>query len=78
MGMLLPLVCAPSVDSRIRSQTPNFYAGMMHESGTGGAPKYGIIPQMPLTDVAPPVNILDNLTYSQPRVRLCSTHINNS
>ncbi|BAE56240.1 unnamed protein product [Aspergillus oryzae RIB40] len=41
---------------------------MMHESGTGGAPKYGIIPQMPLTDVAPPVNILDNLTYSQPRV----------
>ncbi|KAL5359780.1 glycosyl hydrolase family 92-domain-containing protein [Aspergillus floccosus] len=41
---------------------------MMHESGTGGAPKYGIIPQMPLTSVAPPVNILDNLTYSQPRV----------
>jgi len=42
---------------------------MMHESGTGGAPKYGIIPQMPLTSVDPPVNILDNLTYSQPRVR---------
>ncbi|GES57475.1 glycosyl hydrolase [Aspergillus terreus] len=41
---------------------------MMHESGTGGAPKYGIIPQMPLTSVAPPVNILDNLTYSQPRI----------
>ncbi|KAL2003273.1 hypothetical protein VTN02DRAFT_4483 [Thermoascus thermophilus] len=41
---------------------------MMHESGTGGAPKYGIIPQMPLTSVDPPVNILDNLTYSQPRV----------
>ncbi|KAL4765477.1 uncharacterized protein BDW70DRAFT_155962 [Aspergillus foveolatus] len=41
---------------------------MMHESGTGGAPKYGIIPQMPLTHIDPPVNILDNLTYSQPRV----------
>ncbi|RAL10842.1 uncharacterized protein BO97DRAFT_444331 [Aspergillus homomorphus CBS 101889] len=41
---------------------------MMHESGTGGAPKYGIIPQMPLTSIAPPVNLLDNLTYSQPRV----------
>ncbi|KAL2835019.1 glycosyl hydrolase family 92-domain-containing protein [Aspergillus cavernicola] len=41
---------------------------MMHESGTGGAPKYGIVPQMPLTSIAPPVNILDNLTYSQPRV----------
>ncbi|KAF5858423.1 hypothetical protein ETB97_004418 [Aspergillus alliaceus] len=41
---------------------------MMHESGTGGAPKYGIIPQMPLTNVAFPVNVLDNLTYSQPRI----------
>ncbi|KAL1872506.1 hypothetical protein Plec18167_006624 [Paecilomyces lecythidis] len=41
---------------------------MMHESGTGGAPKYGLISQMPLTSVAPPVNLLDNLTYSQPRV----------
>ncbi|KAJ9396215.1 CAZyme family GH92 [Paecilomyces variotii] len=41
---------------------------MMHESGTGGAPKYGLISQMPLTSIAPPVNILDNLTYSQPRV----------
>ncbi|GFF50725.1 uncharacterized glycosidase Rv0584 [Aspergillus udagawae] len=41
---------------------------MMHESGTGGSPKYGLIAQMPLTSVSPPVNILDNLTYSQPRV----------
>ncbi|KAL4810093.1 glycosyl hydrolase family 92-domain-containing protein [Aspergillus unguis] len=41
---------------------------MMHESGTGGAPKYGVIPQMPLTSIDPPVNILDNLTYNQPRV----------
>lgn len=23
----------------------------MHESGTGGAPKYGVIPQMPLTSI---------------------------
>lgn len=43
---------------------------MMHESGTGGAPKYGVIPQMPLTSVAEPVNVLDNLTYYQPRVSL--------
>ncbi|KAE8447054.1 hypothetical protein EG329_011189 [Mollisiaceae sp. DMI_Dod_QoI] len=41
---------------------------MMHESGTGGFPKYGIIPQMPLTSVTPPVNLLDNQTYSQSRV----------
>lgn len=40
----------------------------MHESGTGGAPKYGIIPQMPLTTIAPPVNVLDNTTYWQRRV----------
>lgn len=41
---------------------------MMHESGTGGAPKYGIIPQMPLTTIASPVNVLDNTTYWQRRV----------
>jgi putative alpha-1,2-mannosidase len=41
---------------------------MMHESGTGGSPKYGIVSQMPLTSVELPVNVLDNLTYSQPRV----------
>jgi putative alpha-1,2-mannosidase len=41
---------------------------MMHESGTGGFPKYGIIPQMPLTTVAPPVNLLDNQTYWQSRI----------
>lgn len=41
---------------------------MMHESGTGGAPKYGIIAQMPLTNLEPPVNVLDNRTYSQRRV----------
>ncbi|KAF2116762.1 glycosyl hydrolase [Lophiotrema nucula] len=41
---------------------------MMHESGTGGFPKYGIVSQMPLTTVAAPVNILDNTTYWQSRV----------
>lgn len=41
---------------------------MMHESGTGGEPKYGIIHQMPLTSVSAPVNILDNTTYWQKRV----------
>ncbi|KAI1400032.1 glycoside hydrolase family 92 protein [Hypoxylon fuscum] len=40
---------------------------MLHESGTGGAPTYGLIPQMPLTTLEG-VNVLDNLTYMQPRV----------
>ena len=39
---------------------------MLHESGTGGAPKYGLVPQMPLTTLEG-VNVLDNLTYMQPR-----------
>ena len=39
---------------------------MLHESGTGGAPKYGVVPQMPLTSMDG-VNVLDNLTYMQPR-----------
>ncbi|KAL9049807.1 MAG: hypothetical protein Q9162_007015 [Coniocarpon cinnabarinum] len=41
---------------------------LLHESGTGGGPKYGFPAQMPLTSVAAPVNILDNQTYWQPRV----------
>lgn len=41
---------------------------MLHESGTGGAPKYGVISQMPLTNIAEPVNVLDNRTYWQRRV----------
>ncbi|KJX99290.1 glycosyl hydrolase like protein [Zymoseptoria brevis] len=40
---------------------------MMHESGTGGPPKYGIIAQMPLASIDPPVNLLDNQTYWQKR-----------
>lgn len=32
---------------------------MMHESGTGGAPKYGLVPQMPLTSLEG-VDLLDN------------------
>ncbi|OTA98745.1 glycoside hydrolase family 92 protein [Hypoxylon sp. CI-4A] len=40
---------------------------MLHESGTGGEPTYGLIPQMPLTTLDG-VNVLDNLTYMQPRV----------
>ncbi|KAI0108118.1 glycoside hydrolase family 92 protein [Daldinia grandis] len=39
---------------------------MLHESGTGGAPTYGLISQMPLTSLDG-VNVLDNLTYMQPR-----------
>ncbi|KAI1112702.1 glycoside hydrolase family 92 protein [Nemania sp. NC0429] len=41
---------------------------MMHEHGTGGGPKYGVVAQMPLTTVDAPVNILDNTTYWQERV----------
>ncbi|KAF2689176.1 glycoside hydrolase family 92 protein [Lentithecium fluviatile CBS 122367] len=41
---------------------------MLHVSGTGGCPKYGIISQMPLPSVAAPVNLLDNITYWQKRV----------
>jgi hypothetical protein len=41
---------------------------MMHESGTGGFPKYGIISQMPLASIQAPVNVLDNQTYWQSRV----------
>ena len=41
---------------------------MLHESGTGGPPKYGIVHQMPLTTVTAPVNLLDNRTYWQERV----------
>jgi putative alpha-1,2-mannosidase len=40
---------------------------MMHESGTGGSPKYGVVPQMPLTTLEG-VNLMDNMTYMQPRV----------
>lgn len=40
---------------------------MMHESGTGGPAKYGIISQMPLTKIDGSVNILDNRTYWQER-----------
>ncbi|KAH6644257.1 glycosyl hydrolase family 92-domain-containing protein [Boeremia exigua] len=40
---------------------------MMHESGTGGCAKYGVISQMPLTNIEAPVNLLDNRTYWQGR-----------
>lgn len=39
---------------------------MLHESGTGGAVKYGVISQMPLTS-ADSFNVLDNTTYMQAR-----------
>lgn len=41
---------------------------MMHESGTGGCPKYGVISQMPLTSIASPINVLNETTYWQKRV----------
>lgn len=40
---------------------------MMHESGTGGAPKYGLVPQMPLTSLEG-VDLLDNRTYWARRI----------
>ncbi|KAK8058436.1 alpha-mannosidase [Apiospora phragmitis] len=51
--------------------------GMLHESGTGGAPKYGVVSQMPLVGSLSAssssgkgggINILDNRTYWQQRV----------
>ncbi|KAF2713836.1 glycoside hydrolase family 92 protein [Pleomassaria siparia CBS 279.74] len=39
---------------------------LLHESGTGGGPKYGYPAQMPLASVNG-VNLLDNLTYWQDR-----------
>lgn len=40
---------------------------MMHESGTGGCPKYGVISQMPLGSITAPVNILNETTYWKKR-----------
>lgn len=39
----------------------------LHESGTGGAPKYGVISQMPLSTLDG-VDVANNRTYMQPRV----------
>jgi putative alpha-1,2-mannosidase len=41
---------------------------MLHVSGTGGAPTYGLVPQMPLTNING-VNLMDNMTYMQPRIK---------
>ena len=41
---------------------------MLHVSGTGGAPSYGLVPQMPLTSLEG-VNLMDNMTYMQPRTK---------
>ncbi|GME23223.1 Glycosyl hydrolase 92 [Neofusicoccum parvum] len=41
---------------------------LLHESGTGGAVKYGVVAQMPLASLEG-VNVLDNVTYSQQRIR---------
>lgn len=41
---------------------------MLHVSGTGGAPTYGLVPQMPLTSLEG-VNLMDNMTYMQPRAK---------
>lgn len=51
--------------------TPQGYVtgvSLMHESGTGGGPKYGFPAQMPLTMIDGGVNVLDNRTYWQKRV----------
>jgi putative alpha-1,2-mannosidase len=40
---------------------------MFHESRMGGAPKYSVIPQKSLANLVG-VNVLDNLTYMQPRI----------
>jgi putative alpha-1,2-mannosidase len=51
--------------------TPQGYVtgiSLMHESGTGGGPKYGFPAQMPLIAIDGDVNLLDNRTYWQKRV----------
>ena len=53
--------------------TPQGYVtgvSLLHESGTGGGPKYGFPAQMPLTSIDGEVNLLDNRTYWQKRVSL--------
>ena len=55
--------------------TPQGYVtgvSLMHESGTGGGPKYGFPAQMPLTSISGEVNLLDNRTYWQKRVSILS------
>ena len=52
--------------------TPQGYVtgiSLMHQSGTGGGPKYGFPAQMPLTSIDGDVNLLNNRTYWQRRVR---------
>lgn len=78
-GPAVPFGAAkPGIDTTEFNQSTDANAGytpdgnvtaitMLHVSGTGGAPKYGIIPQMPLTSLEG-VNLLDNLTYMQPRI----------
>jgi putative alpha-1,2-mannosidase len=46
---------------------------LLHESGTGGGPKYGYPAQMPLANLEG-VNLLDNLTYWQTRVSSFCRH----
>lgn len=41
---------------------------MMHLSGTGGTPKYGVVSQMPLVGDLSSINVGDNKTYSQKRI----------
>jgi putative alpha-1,2-mannosidase len=47
---------------------------LMHQSGTGGGPKYGFPSQMPLTSIDGDVNLLDNQTYWQDRVGSSTLH----
>lgn len=61
--------------------TPNGYVtgiSLMHESGTGGGAKYGFPSQMPLTTIDGDVNLLDNRTYWQTRVRTFPTDRSNA
>ncbi|KAF3771443.1 family 92 glycoside hydrolase [Cryphonectria parasitica EP155] len=46
---------------------------MMHVTGTGGNPTYGLISQMPLLGTLSSVNLADNNTYSQNRSLVSET-----
>lgn len=40
---------------------------MLHVTGTGGNPTYGLVSQMPLTGTLSSINLADNITYAQNR-----------
>lgn len=60
-----------STSSALSGWTPNgkvSAVSLMHLSGTGGTPKYGVVSQLPLVGDISSLNLGDNSTYSQERI----------